>query len=175
MPAVTAIAAITLRLMVPHVEASTRETVLMTVSAHGVQIHECRAAPGADPAWAFVAPEAELFDADGHRIGHHSAGPVWQHEDGSGFTGTVRACVASPLPQAIPWLWLSAVPQGPHGVFSRVSSVQRLNTVGGKPPGFGCHRGTLGRRVRMAYRADYVLHTRDAPARQARSSSRSTL
>ena len=63
------------------------------------------------------------------------------------------------------------VPQGPHGVFSRVRSVQRLNTVGGQPPGFGCHRGTLGRRVRMAYRADYVLHTREAPARQAGSST----
>lgn len=142
----------------PGVEPSPDEVPLMTVAAHGVQIHECRALPGAAPAWTFVAPDAELFDGDGRRIGHHGAGPSWQHEDGSGFIGTVRASVQSPRPRAIAWLLLTAQPLGLQGAFARVSSVQRVNTVGGQPPGFGCSATTLGRRVRMAYRADYVLH-----------------
>ena len=59
---------------VPNVAAPAGETVLMTVAAHGVQIHECRAVPGAAPAWIFVAPEADLFDGDGRRIGRHCRG-----------------------------------------------------------------------------------------------------
>jgi hypothetical protein len=165
--------AVTLSCAGPGLEAPAGEAVLMTVFAHGVQIHECRSAPGADPAWVLVATEAALFDAEDQRIGHHGAGPVWQHHDGSGFVGTVRARVESPQPRAIPWLLLSARPQGSQGVFGRVSSVQRLNTVGGQPPSFGCNSGTLGRRVRMAYRADYVLYTRTAPAPRATPSSSS--
>ena len=143
---------------VPGVEAPSGETPLMTVAAHGVQIYECRAAPGAAPAWAFVAPEAELFDANGRRIGHHGAGPVWTHDDGSGFAGTVRSRADAPQAGAIPWLLLSARAQGPNGVVSRVSSVQRVNTVGGIAPGKGCDSATLGQRAKMAYRADYVLY-----------------
>lgn len=130
----------------------------MTVAAHGVQIYECRAAQGAAPAWAFVAPEADLFDAGGRRIGKHGAGPFWQHEDGSRFTGTVRSRMDSPRPGAIPWLLLTAKNDGPAGAFARVSSVQRLDTVGGQPPADGCGAGALGKRVNIAYRADYVLH-----------------
>ena len=134
------------------------EVPLMTVAAHGVQIYECRAAQGAAPAWAFVAPEADLFDASGRRIGKHGAGPFWQHEDGSRFTGTVRSRMDSPRPGAIPWLLLTAKNDGPAGAFARVSSVQRVETVGGQPPADGCSAGALGKRVHIAYRADYVLH-----------------
>jgi len=134
------------------------ERALMTLAAHGVQIYECHVAPDAAPAWRFVAPDADLFDNTGRRVGHHSAGPTWQHEDGSGFVGTVRARMDSPHAGAIPWLLLSARPQGPDGTFARVSSVQRVNTVGGQAPGEGCGNATLGKRAHMAYRADYVLY-----------------
>lgn len=140
------------------IAAPAGEVPRMTLAAQGVQIHECRAIPGAAPAWVFVAPEADLFDADGRRIGHHGAGPSWQHEDGSGFVGTVRARMDAPRPGAIPWLLLSAKAQGPDGVFAHVSSVQRVNTVGGLAPVEGCGPATLGRRAHMAYRADYVLY-----------------
>lgn len=139
------------------IKAPAGEIPLMTVAAHGVQIYECRAASGGNPAWAFVAPEADLFDAEGNRIGKHGAGPFWQHEDGSRFTGTLRAKVDAPQPKAIPWLLLSARAQGPEGTFSRVSSVQRLNTADGLPPANGCDSSALGKRAQMQYRADYVL------------------
>lgn len=140
------------------IKAPAGEIPLMTVAAHGVQIYECRAASGASPVWVFVAPEADLFDAGGQRIGKHGAGPFWQHEDGSRFVGTLRARADAPQPKAIPWLLLSAKTQGPEGVFSRVSSVQRLNTADGQAPANGCDSTALGKRAQMQYRADYVLY-----------------
>lgn len=140
----------------PGVEPPASEMPLMRVAAQGVQIYECRAAQGT-PAWTFVAPEADLFDGSGRLIGRHGAGPFWRHEDGSGFTGSVLARADAPRAHAIPWLLLSARTEGRAGVFERVSSVQRLNTVGGMAPSAGCTASTLGQQVRMAYRADYVM------------------
>ena len=143
------------------IAAPSGELPVMTVAAQGVQIHECRAAPGAAPAWSFVAPEANLFDARGVRIGRHGAGPSWEHEDGSRFDGTVRTHMAAPRAGAIPWLLITARQQGAAvGAFSRVTSVQRVNTVGGQPPDHGCDAATLGHRAHVAYRADYVLFVR---------------
>jgi len=53
------------------------EALAMIVPAMGVQIYECRARrdSGGGYEWAFVAPEADLFDARGKRIGRHDAGP----------------------------------------------------------------------------------------------------
>jgi len=63
----------------------------MIVAARGVQIYECRVRKdaGAGYEWAFVAPEAELFDAKGNAIGRHGAGPTWQATDGSRIVGTL--------------------------------------------------------------------------------------
>src|SRR4051812_13611863 len=47
------------------------ESLVSVVSARGVQIYECRARKD-DPSvseWAFVAPEAQLFDKDGRAVG----------------------------------------------------------------------------------------------------------
>ncbi|WP_326535723.1 DUF3455 domain-containing protein [Pseudorhodoferax sp.] len=139
------------------IDVPAAEKLLMTVAALGVQTYECRATAGGAPAWTFVAPQAELFDSAGRRIGQHRAGPSWQHEDGSGFTGTVRARMDAPQPGAIPWLLLAAQPQGPAGVFSRVRHVQRVDTVAGQAPADGCSAAALGTRVHMAYRANYRL------------------
>lgn len=142
------------------IQAPEGEVKLGTLAAHGVQIYECRAAEGAAaPGWAFVAPDADLFDAAGKRVGKHGAGPYWQHEDGSRFVGSVKARADAPRPGAIPWLLLEAKQDGPKaGAFARVSSVQRVETVGGVAPADGCSAATLGKRVHVAYRADYVLN-----------------
>lgn len=141
------------------IQPSPGEARLMTLAAQGVQIYECRAAAGGTHAWAFVAPDAELFDGRGRHVGQHGAGPSWKHDDGSGFTGSVKARVDAPSGAAIPWLLLAAKPEGPGGAFGGVSSVQRVNTVGGLAPVEGCTAATVGQRLRVAYRADYVLHT----------------
>jgi hypothetical protein len=49
------------------------QTLAVAVQARGVQIYECGVSK-ADPArfeWIFKAPEAELFDMAGKRIGQH--------------------------------------------------------------------------------------------------------
>jgi hypothetical protein len=128
------------------------ESLAMIVAAKGVQIYECRAGE-----WAFVAPEAELFDASGKPIGRHYAGPHWEAADGSKVVGTVKARADAPAPGAIAWLLLATKSDGPEGTFSRVTSVQRVATAGGVAPAGGC--AEAGARVRVAYSADYYFYS----------------
>jgi hypothetical protein len=132
------------------------QSLAMVVKATGVQIYECRASKDATGyEWAFVAPEAKLFDARGQEIGSHGAGPHWQARDGSRVVGAAQARADSPSPGAIPWLLLSAKSTGPDGAFSKVTSVQRVNTVGGVAPVTPCTREIAGRSARVDYTADY--------------------
>jgi hypothetical protein len=141
----------------PALQPAGGERLLMTVAARGVQIYECRSAAGASPAWTLLAPDAELFDAAGQRIGSHGAGPHWLARDGSRLVGSVKARAEAPSAQAIPWLLLSAQDVGPAGRFSGVTSIQRVNTAGGNAPLAGCDAASLGRSVRIPYTADYRL------------------
>ena len=137
------------------------ESLALTAAAKGVQIYACRAGkePGAPDEWAFVAPEAELFDARGNRIGQHGAGPYWQAADGSRTVGTVKARADATSADAIPWLLLAARSDGPAGTFSTITSVQRVNTVGGKaPPASSCSAGNRGATARVGYSADYHFY-----------------
>jgi hypothetical protein len=128
------------------------------VAARGVQIYECRALPNAaGTSWVFVAPEAELFDARGHAAGKHYAGPHWEALDGSRIVGAVKARSDAPQAGAIPWLLLSAKSVGGPGRYAKVTSVQRIHTVGGMAPGKTCDSSTLGAVERVPYTADYLL------------------
>lgn len=134
------------------------EAVMSRVAARGVQIYECRAkAGGAGAEWAFVAPEAELLDSRGEIVGRHYAGPRWEAGDGSRIIGSLKARADAPQAGAIPWLLLGTRSDGPDGRWSRVTSVQRIRTVGGVAPQDGCDAGTLGRSARVPYTADYVM------------------
>lgn len=131
-----------------------------TLGAVGVQVYACRKhAAGGQPAWAFVAPEAELFDAAHRRVGRHGAGPFWALDDGSRIEGTVLTRADAPRPGAIPWLLLATRSSGAAGRLSAVSHVQRIHTEGGAAPAAGCDEASLGREARVPYRADYRLFT----------------
>ena len=91
--------------------------------------------------WAFVAPEADLFDTRGNRIGRHYGGPHWEADDGSKVIGAVKERADAPAADTIPWLLLAAKSVGPDGAFRHVSSIQRVNTVGGVAPKNGCSQG----------------------------------
>ena len=137
---------------------SANEKLAMIVAAKGVQIYECRARKdGAGVEWAFVAPDAELFDARGLAIGRHGAGPYWQARDGSRIVGTLQARADAPVTSAIPWLLLATKSTGPDGTFGKVTSIQRINTVGGIAPSTPCTRDATGTSVRIDYTADYRL------------------
>jgi Protein of unknown function (DUF3455) len=137
------------------------ESLAMIVAAKGVQIYECRARKDqvGGYEWAFVAPEADLSDARGNRIGRHYAGPHWESTDGSKILGTVKEQVDAPVADAIPWLLLAVKSVGSEGSFSKVTSIQRVNTVGGVAPKAGCSQATAGTRARINYTADYYFFT----------------
>jgi hypothetical protein len=145
----------------PALQPAANEALAMIVPAKGVQIYECRAHKDAAAAyaWIFVAPEAELFDAHGKTIGTHGAGPSWQATDGSRIVGKVRRRADAPVVGAVPWLLLATESAGPQGAFSRISSIQRLNTAGGIAPATGCSAETAGRLARVGYSADYYFFT----------------
>jgi hypothetical protein len=139
---------------------SAGEALVSVVSARGVQIYECRAKKD-DPSaaeWAFVAPEAQLYDAQGRTVGRHYAGPHWEAADGSRIVGAVKARADAPQAGAIPWLLLTTKSVGGNGAFSGVTSVQRVATRGGVAPAEPCDGGTLGKTARVDYTADYVMY-----------------
>lgn len=137
------------------------EVLALTLSATGVQIYECRSAGESGRAsWTFVGPEARLFDAAGHEVGRHGAGPFWQSDDGSRIEATVRGRTDAPVPGAIPWLLLSARPGEIPGRFARVTSIQRVNTTGGTAPEDGCDADRAGQVARVPYSADYHFYVR---------------
>lgn len=135
------------------------EALNATVSARGVQIYECRARKDGGYEWVFVAPDAVLLDAQGKAIGHHGAGPYWQSADGSRVVGTVTARADAPASGAIPWLLLSTKSSGPAGAFSKVTSIQRVNTQGGVAPAAPCAAPSAGTPARVPYTADYRFFT----------------
>ena len=137
-----------------------KETLAMVVPAKGVQIYECRAKKDNADAfeWAFVGPQAELYDMRGNLIGTHGAGPSWQALDGSRIVGSVKARADAPTAGNIPWLLLATTNAGPSGSFSRVTSVQRVNTWGGLPPAKPCNREFMGKQVGIHYAADYRFY-----------------
>jgi len=140
------------------IKGAADESLALIVAAKGVQIYECRASRDAGTAdWVLVAPEADLFDTSGKKIGKHYAGPRWESFDGSTIAGTLKERVDAPQADAIFWALLAAKSVGPEGSFSKVTSVQRVSTVGGVAPKIGCSSASVGQVARMPYTADYYF------------------
>ena len=140
------------------------QSVSLEARATGVQIYECKPSKDA-PAryeWSFSAPEAELFDAAGRKIGRHYAGPTWESNDGSKVVGQVKSQHDAPAPDAIPWLLLTAKSTSGDGVLGRAVSIQRVDTVGGKAPAGGCSAAQAGQQARVPYRASYYFYAAGA-------------
>ena len=142
----------------PSIAPAVHESLRLSVSARGVQIYECRAS-GDRAAWAFVAPEADLYDRDGRHVGSHGAGPHWRLADGSRIGGRLRARADAPQRDAIPWLLLDADGRRPNDRLAIVSSIQRVNTRGGLPPAAHCEPAQVGSSVRVPYSADYHFYS----------------
>ena len=139
----------------PQLQPPANEQLVLQVHAKGDQIYVCQ--EGATTfLWNLKAPEAQLFDKDGKAFGKHFAGPTWQANDGSSVTGKAAAN-AVPDPDAIPWLLVTVVKRSGEGVLSKVTSIQRLNTKGGKAPGTGCDTAHAGQETRVPYAADYLF------------------
>lgn len=145
------------------IKAPANEQVILVAHASGSQIYTCQQAPDGKYGWTLKAPEADLHDQQGLVIGHHFAGPTWKHKDGSEITGKAAAKVDSPEVDSVPWLLVSVTGHSGDGVFTRVTTIQRINTHGGQPPPVATCTGAQEREeTKRAYTADYYFY---APAK----------
>jgi len=139
------------------------ERLVFQAHASGAQIYICQQGADRQPQWTLKAPEAQLHDQKGAVVGHHYAGPTWKHNDGSEVTGKAAAKVDSPDPDSIPWLLISATGHSGTGLFTQVTSIQRIHTKGGHAPAAaGCDSSKLGTEAKIPYTADYYFY---APAK----------
>jgi hypothetical protein len=141
----------------PQIQAPANEQLLLQVHAKGDQVYICQEGV-TQFTWTLKAPDAQLFDKDGKPFGKHFAGPSWEAKDGSRVTGKAVANAPSPDADSIPWLLVNIVNHEGTGVLSRATSIQRLNTKGGKAPASGCDAGHAGQEVRVPYSADYLFY-----------------
>jgi hypothetical protein len=137
----------------PAAIAAPGETVVLSVHAVGAQVYECKAGTDGKLAWAFREPIATLL-VDGKTVGRHYAGPNWEYSDGSAVVGKTAGNAPGATPNDIPWLKLSVTSQRGSGLLTGVTTVQRINTQGGKLEGV-CD--TVGTFRSAPYSADYVF------------------
>jgi Protein of unknown function (DUF3455) len=128
------------------------EKLALQARAEGDQVYTCDGS-----SWALTGPDAKLFDEAGKQVGSHFAGPTWEWSDGSRVVGRPIAN-ASPDPDSVPWLLLTATAHQGEGVMKQVSSIQRLSTKGGKSPATGCDPSHRGETTRAHYTAVYYFY-----------------
>jgi hypothetical protein len=159
----TACAAEPIRMPVPANLVPGGEREVERLVARGVQTYECRAKPGdaASAGWIYVAADLEMLDAAGGAVGRHTFAPaVWEAPDGSKLIGEIRARADAPQTGNGQWLLVSTRSVGAEGRFSKITSLQRLNTRGGVAPLHDCDPKRLGAKERVPLIAEFVLFTK---------------
>jgi len=141
----------------PALQPPVNEKLILQLHATGDQIYTCKSESGQFN-WTLKGPDAQLFDIQGQPFGKHFAGPSWQANDGSRVTGKLLATVDSPDAESIPWLLVKVVTHTGNGILSRVTTIQRLHTQGGKAPSDGCDSDHVDQEVRVPYSADYLFY-----------------
>ncbi|WKA32099.1 DUF3455 domain-containing protein [Bradyrhizobium roseum] len=136
----------------PDAIAAPGETAILKLHAEGAQVYECKSTDGA-LSWTFREPIATLFQ-DGKTVGRHYAGPSWEVSDGSAVVAQVAGTSPGSVAMDIPWLKLTVTSKRGNGVLSAATTVQRINTVGGKLTG-ACYKA--GAYESVPYAADYIF------------------
>ena len=137
----------------PKAIAAPGATVVLAVHGEGAQVYECKEGADGKLAWAFREPIATLI-VDGKTVGHHYAGPSWELSDGSAVVGKVVGNAPGATTGDIAWLKLEVASRRGSGVLTPVTTVQRINTHGGKLDG-ACD--APGGFKSAPYSADYVF------------------
>jgi hypothetical protein len=137
----------------PAAIAAPGEAVVLSVHAEGAQVYDCKAGTDGKLAWAFREPIATLL-SDGKTIGRHYAGPNWELSDSSAVVGKVIGNAPGATANDIPWLKLEVASRRGSGVLTPATTVQRINTHGGKLDG-ACDKA--GEFKSAPYSADYVF------------------
>lgn len=148
------------------VAAPADQRLRFVLPADGAQIYICLANAAGATSWAFLAPQANLFQDD-DLAGTHFIGPVWQANDGSAVKAA-KVSGATVDPTAIAWLLLKSVGNVGPGKFANISSIQRLNTVGGVAPAAStCTSASIGAVAQVHYTTDYFLYDTHADSDNA--------
>jgi hypothetical protein len=137
----------------PGAVAAPGETTVLSVHAVGMQNYDCKPAADGKLAWTFNSPQATLTNGD-KIAGYHSTGPTWELADGSSITAKAVGNAPGNGAGDIPWLKLEVNSHKGTGQLSDVTTVQRINTVGGVLNG-ACDREGAVRG--MPYSADYIF------------------
>jgi hypothetical protein len=130
-----------------------------TFYAVGVQKYVAKEKTGAPGVyeWAFVAPQADLFDITNRKVGSHSAGPTWQlSASDSIYAQAFTPARTAPSPDAgsIPWLLLKPKDgKTATGLFAGVDYIQRIATTGGTAPATA--PAVAGQTAEVGYTAIY--------------------
>jgi hypothetical protein len=137
----------------PEAIAAPGETAILTLHAEGAQVYECKTSSDGALAWVLREPIATLV-SDGKTVGRHYAGPNWEYSDGSAVVGQIVGTAPGSVANDIPWLKLGVTSRRGNGVLSPATTVQRINTAGGKLNG-ACYKA--GTYESVPYSADYVF------------------
>ena len=143
-----------------------RLSVLLEVSARGVQIYSCAGNTADSGGWVLKGPDAQLFGpqksiekrvTEVKLVGKHYAGPTWEDLQGGKVVGVARANMRAPIDGAIPWLLLDVKSREGSGPFTRARAIVRMQTTDGLAPHDGCDGAHAGEERRVPYTAIYVF------------------
>ena len=137
----------------PDAIAAPGESMVLSVHAEGAQVYECKAGADGKLGWAFREPIATLL-SEGKTVGRHYAGPNWELTDGSAVVGKAAGNAPGATAADIPWLKLEVTARRGSGTLTPVTTVQRINTHGGKLDG-ACDKA--GEFRSAPYSAEYVF------------------
>jgi Protein of unknown function (DUF3455) len=130
--------------------------------AKGVQIYKWNIVT---QTWDLVAPQAGLFAEEGYHgeIGTHYIGPKWESKSGSLVEARrVPGTGCTPDPTAIAWILLKQIRVEGSGLFSKVTFIQRVNTVGGLAPST---QGEFDGQIKESpYTAEYYFYSGENPS-----------
>jgi hypothetical protein len=143
---------------VPETIAARGETLIATAHATGAQVYECKTNSDGKLVWQFREPIATLM-IDGKTVGRHFAGPVWEMADGSAVSAKVSAQAPGATTNDIPLLRLDVAARDGSGLLSGVTTIQRLNTRGGRADAACDSTGTF---LSVPYSADYAFYKKAA-------------
>jgi hypothetical protein len=154
-------------------------TLLGGYRGSGSQIYTCtpRASDAGDAAltgtWVNTAVATLYGDNCAAAVQHSYTStsppsPMWTSvDDGSAVVGARINALAAPVPDggdggatAIPWLLLRAASNSGEGIFTNVTFLQRVDTVGGLGPAGDCDpTSDAARVISVPYSATYFFYT----------------
>ena len=146
--------------LTPRMRVGGNEAPAFMLRATGTHVYECRAVQGGY-AWTFLNPDATLFEGT-RSIATHTSPSMWESStDRSSTSGRVAATQPAG-PGNLPWTLWRTQSSGDGGMFTGVTSVQRVNTVGGVAPAAGCGDTSVGSESRASFTADFYFYKRRA-------------